>query len=177
MKRIFVVLILSLFIFFPEISDSQTTSQNCPKSFRGIKWGTKIDDLPDMNYWGYKINNKDVRIYTRTNDKMEIGDIKIKNIEYLFFKGRFYQGHIDFKGEPNYYKLKNRFESIYSSASESEDVWGWLSSKSKWEVTIHLYLEDCFSKWFCKGWFKYTYYPIFLQVNKDTGEKYKKDLE
>ncbi len=175
MKKIIVILALSLSILFPEISDSQTdelkyrTFRRGPKGFRGINWTTKIDDLPDMIYRGFDSNNKDVTWYTRKNDKMEIGGAKVKNIFYLFLQDRFYYVSIEFKGKSIYDKIGEIFEFVYGQPKLVEPgphvPQNLKKSWSYRDVRIQLYYDaDCLLKWSCKGEILYTYLPINSQV-------------
>lgn len=60
--------------------------QNEPDGFRGLKWG----DPPgkDMKIYGFG-RDFDITIYTRRNDKMQIGDAELRSIYYVFYEGRF----------------------------------------------------------------------------------------
>jgi hypothetical protein len=175
MKRIIIILTVSLSVLFPKISDSQTdeieyrTFRRCPKGFRGINWATKIDEIPNMIYRGYDSNNKDITWYTRKNDKMEIGNAKVKNIFYLFFEDRFYYVKIEFKGKSIYDKIGKMFEFAYGQPRLVEPRPHLPQNlKKTWpyrDVGIKLYFDaDCFLKWSCKGEILYTYLPISSQV-------------
>ena len=193
MKKILVVLFLSLSVLYPRIAISQADIKEGPKGFRGIDWNAKLDAIPDMIYRGYDSNNKDVNWYARKNEKMELGTADLKNIYYLFFKDRFYRGLIEFNGKANYAKIDKALRAAYGRWHS--DSYSPLGKTTKHEsdryyvfdngATITLgYKEDCLLKLFCDGDVQFNYTPLIEEVKKDTENKklkvvdtLKKDLE
>lgn len=56
-----------------------------PEGFRGIKWGTPISVLENMNQvW----EEGDLKYYERKGDVLEIGGAKLNRILYLFWQGK-----------------------------------------------------------------------------------------
>ena len=75
--------------------------KNEPDGFRGIKWGTDIKTLSDMEYClAYSASTSifgppesmvgKIKVYTRKGEKLLIGRAKLKRIKYYFWEGKFY---------------------------------------------------------------------------------------
>jgi hypothetical protein len=90
--------------------------QNEPDGFRGVKWGTNINELHDMVLYQ---EDGDTKAYQRNNDKIKIGDAEISLVVYGFYKGRFYAVHIGFNGDSNFKKLKNTFFDQFGQGYQS----------------------------------------------------------
>ena len=70
-----------------------------PDGFRGIKWGTEISTLKDLEKVEQdKSTDSDLVWYTRKGDTLAIGEAKLENIFYSFWMGNFEGVWIDFKG-------------------------------------------------------------------------------
>lgn len=63
--------------------------QNEPEGFRGLKWGDPPGSGKDMSYRYGLDRDFDITIYERRNDKMQIGNAKLRDIHYLFYEDRF----------------------------------------------------------------------------------------
>lgn len=93
--------------------------QNEPKEFRGIKWGGIAETQKDLI-----LHRKegDVSIYTRKNDKMQIGDVwGIKSIYYIYYKNKFFKVIINMREEDGlkyFDRLADVFESLYGRPSK-----------------------------------------------------------
>ena len=66
--------------------------QNSPDGFRGIKWGDPPSTLG--NYESLSGNDEYMKIYTRPDDKMRLGEVRLYNIYYIFYLDRFMGIHI-----------------------------------------------------------------------------------
>ena len=75
-----------------------------PDGFRGIKWGTDISTLKDMRY--IKTSLQGTKIYSRKNDTLHIGRVKLERIEYYFSEGEFSDVCILTKGYTNWTRLE-----------------------------------------------------------------------
>ncbi len=60
-----------------------------PDGFRGIKWGTDISTLKDMEYFRTDSSYGGIKKYTRKNDDLHIGGAKLEIIEYGFWREKF----------------------------------------------------------------------------------------
>ncbi len=93
--------------------------QNEPKDFRGIKWGSSSEIQKELIL---QSKDGDVSIFTRKNDKMEIGDVKgIKNIYYFFYKNKFFKVIINLQEKDSlkhFDGLADVFKHLYGKASK-----------------------------------------------------------
>jgi len=138
--------------------------QNEPDNFRGIKWGTNINELSDM----YFVESQDkFKIYKRKNDKMKIASAEIDNISYFFYKKRFFTIFIQFKGLSNFQHLKSTLFQLYGPPNYVDSVWHGTS--------VGVILE--YYETLKKGAITYTYTPIALEYGKDEEEAAKKGVD
>jgi len=77
-----------------------------PEGFRGIKWGTDISTLKDM-----EVKEKDW--YVRTGDKLKIGEAELISIAYGFYKGKFECVMIEIKGQDNFSRIRDICFELY----------------------------------------------------------------
>lgn len=59
-----------------------------PDGFRGIKWGTNISTLLDMEYLYTDQSYGGIKLYEKKGDVLEIGGAQIEKIFYGFWNGR-----------------------------------------------------------------------------------------
>jgi hypothetical protein len=64
-----------------------------PDDFRGIKWGANSDTLSGFNQIAKEGN---LSFFEKTDDQLQIDDIKLDQVIYGFNKGRFYTAMIYF---------------------------------------------------------------------------------
>jgi len=95
MKRALILVTTILILLLPNIG---VAFQNEPDGFRELNWG----DPPtiDMVYHGKSKNNENTLWYIKRftippKEKLQIGQVKLKNIYYLFYKTRFMCVHIE----------------------------------------------------------------------------------
>ncbi len=74
-----------------------------PDGFRGIKWGTDISTIQNMEYIASEetIFGEGADIYKKSDDELAIGDAKIESIEYLFWNKKFFEVRIFVIGYEN----------------------------------------------------------------------------
>jgi len=98
-----------------------------PDGFRGIKWGTDITTLRDMEYlW---TADSGVKVYKRKGDVLKIGGANVANIQYEFWKGKFFRVYITTDGLKNWHDLKeacfDKFGEAYNPNNYKESYyWG-----------------------------------------------------
>jgi hypothetical protein len=86
-----------------------------PDGFRGIKWGTDISTLRDMEL----IEKDGVKaLYERKGDDLKIGSAKLKKIQYIFSDGKLSGIGIKTQGENNYNRLK---ESVFDKFGKGKE--------------------------------------------------------
>ncbi len=147
--------------------------QNEPVGFRGIRWGTHIEELLDMvPAYGIKTdieeNVADCKFYTKKNDNMKIGDSDINKIAYGFYKGRFYNVRIFVNNLENYSSIKQTIFQLYGNADRKVtgfEIYSWFGSN----VDVRLSYSDLFGEGSAKV--DYTYKPINeeMRVNSIKG--------
>lgn len=99
MKQISSIVTLFL-IFFPPYS---TAFQNEPNGFRGITFGTSIDELPYME----KIRStQHYEVYRKKGDKLEMDGVELNEIRYMFINKKFIGVTCVYTGLQNFDKLK-----------------------------------------------------------------------
>ena len=91
-----------------------------PDGFGGIRWGTEISALGDMEKAEQdKSENSDLAWYIRKNDVLAIGKAKLESIFYSFWMGNFEGIWIDFKGDENFETLKKELFERFGKAREA----------------------------------------------------------
>jgi hypothetical protein len=141
--------------------------QNEPDNFRGIKWGSHISDLTDMNLIK---TDGDNTFYKRTHDDLKIGDANLSSITYSFYEGRFYCVYCDFKDKSNVSQLKAEFENLYGDSIKSHkyaDKYWWNSNN----LVILLIYNDISNM----GNAVYYYMPIKKEMEVDKRDTSNKD--
>lgn len=78
------------------VRDPEGDPRRKPDGFRGIKFGTDISALEDMEFMRERIISDVVegkewktKVYTRKNEIMTLGDTPLSRIEYFFHEGKF----------------------------------------------------------------------------------------
>ncbi len=96
-----------------------------PDGFGGIRWGTEISALGDMEKVEQdKSSNSDLAWYIRKNDVLAIGKAKLESIFYSFWMGNFESVWIDFEGDQNFESLKKELIERFGKVRESEESMG-----------------------------------------------------
>ncbi len=136
-KLIFLIITLCLFLSKTFISaedlPSHFKSGSEPDGFGGITWGTDITTLSDMEYIWTDLNVEEIKIYTRPGDDLRIGDAKLEWLGYGFWKGKFYDVRIHFKGSKNFANIRDTvFENFGSGYKPNTmmDRYTWPGSKT-----------------------------------------------
>jgi hypothetical protein len=140
--------------------------QNEPDGFRGIKWGTNINALPDM---GLIDSDGETKFYIRRNDKMKIGDADVDKIVYGFYKTRFFYVRIKFNNFSNFTRLKETLFSQYGQGDKPNQF----MEKYFWHgaaVSISFNYNEIGKK----GEIYYFFIPVSDEERKDEEERAKK---
>jgi len=64
-----------------------------PESFRGIKWGAEAATVPGLSQIA---NEGNLILYEKNGDLLQMGEVKLDQVVYGFYKSRFYMGMIYF---------------------------------------------------------------------------------
>ena len=159
MKKVKILSILfTIFLIGCFASTRPSKSHPDPNGFRDIKWGTEISTLKDMEEVEQdKASGKELVWYRRKGDTLAIGEAKLENIFYSFWRGYFEGVWIDFKGEENFEALKKELFEQFGKALESEEV---TKKLDRGEPSTIGHAEE-FYPW----WGKYT--EMSLSYSKD----------
>jgi hypothetical protein len=121
-KAKILTILFTIFLIGCIASTRPSKPRSDPDGFRGIKWGTEISKLKDMERMEQdKSSNPDLVWYTRKADTLAIGEAKLENIFYLFWMGNFASVSIDFKGKENFETLKKELLEQFGSTVRSEE--------------------------------------------------------
>jgi len=94
-----------------------------PDGFRGIKWGTSIDDLAGMKYLRTDPGYGGIQMYTKSNEDLKIGAANLEEIEYHFWQGKFCDSWILTVGFSNWSGLKEAtFEKFGAGYQSNKDI-------------------------------------------------------
>ena len=150
-KKLFISL-LPFFVFLAFSNFTALAFQNEPDGFRGTKWGTNISELTDMLVVE---SGKDTLFYCRKNDTMKIGDADIDQISYGFYKSRFFQVLVEYKGYVNSTKLKAILIGQYGKPEQPNQ----LMEKYFWSGgTVDIFFD--YSEMSKRGNIYYAFRPI-----------------
>jgi hypothetical protein len=86
-----------------------------PDNFGGISWGESINSLSDMTF---ATEYEGAKYYKKKNDKLMIGDARLSEMMYGFYKDRFYAVIITFQGRENFERLKTNFFKAYGEGEK-----------------------------------------------------------
>jgi hypothetical protein len=138
--------------------------QNEPSDFRGIPWGTFIEDLVDM---AYLAGIGEVKSYKRENDSMVFGSARLSSVSYIFYRGRFCAVHLGFQGVSTFERIKKGLLKTYGKPyrpGEEMERYFWQGE----QVDIALRYSDEPSP---KGSVIYWFKPIMAEKTADDEEK------
>ena len=126
-----------------------------PDGFRGIKWKTEISSVSGLNQIA---NDGDLVFYEKSNDRLQMEEVKLDQVIYGFYKGRFYMGMIYFPAAGF-----NRMQEIMTRQLGRPAKPDNTPSKLLWDgadVSVLLSLGDSSGG----GRLVYMYKPIQLEV-------------
>ena len=122
-KANILAVVFSVFVIgcFASARPSKPPSE--PDGFRGVKWGTNISTVKDLEMVEQvKSSNSDLVWYTRKEDTLAMGKAILENIFYVFWMGTFESVWIDFNGDDNFETLKNELFERFGKVAESEEL-------------------------------------------------------
>ncbi len=91
--------------------------------FRGMKWGTEITSLTDMEMIEQLGSpESDLAWYIRKGDPLTLGRAKLEKISYAFWEGGLESVWIDFKGDENWEALRKELFEQFGEVLESEEL-------------------------------------------------------
>ena len=113
-----------------------------PDGWRGIKWGTDVSTLKDME--SVKSASPEtfhglMKEYKRNGDSLRMGDSKVDIIMYYFFKDKLVKIGILLSGRTNFDKLRNECFKVFGGGrvdyTKNKDG-KIISEKYEWEGNI-----------------------------------------
>jgi len=140
--------------------------ENEPKAFRGIKWGTDVNDLPDMIF---HTQSGESKVYFRKNDKLKFGAANLLQIWYFFSRDKLYSVVIMFEEWSNFNALKTELFKRHGTGYAPDrftEEYRWVGS----EVIVFFDYNEIDDK----GRLSYYYLSIMkeqLEESTETGKK------
>ena len=124
MKKILIVvlsyLLISSFAFAEWTMGGKSGTE--PDGFRGIKWGTSIDNLAGMKHLRTYPGFEGILIYTKKNEDLKIGAANLEEVHYHFWQGKFFSVWIYTVGSVNWSGLREAtFEKFGAGDQSNED--------------------------------------------------------
>jgi hypothetical protein len=89
MKR-FYVIITGVILILTLQQNSSLAFKNEPDGFRGVKWGTSIDSLKGMIYFGKGELYGGYEVYLRRNEDLRVGDARLNSVLYAFWQKKLF---------------------------------------------------------------------------------------
>lgn len=105
---------------------------NEPDGFRGIPFGASIADYESELLKQNERPTGEV-VYVRRGDKMSIGEAKLDQLQYVFYKGRFYGARIGTSGQDNKFALIRTFNAQFGRGDRPNrylDEYFWRGSQA-----------------------------------------------
>jgi hypothetical protein len=90
--------------------------------FRGIKWGTDFSTLNAKEFtklYPFRGIAPEMESYQRINENLDVAGMRVENINYNFYKGKFVSVNIDYKGFFVYEKFADYCKEMFGQATSS----------------------------------------------------------
>lgn len=159
---------LLLGVLFVGVLSNPCIAQGLQEGFSGIRWGTAIDELKQLEPVGSK---GAVDYYTNPSLIHKFGDIEIPNVMYGFHGGRFFVAYAHIDTLEVFAQMKSQLQGEYGipmvkylSESGEPSEYRWKKGLLKLKLKVQKYTRKM------KLGIYYT--PIANKVNEDQQEKY-----
>jgi hypothetical protein len=126
-----------------------------PDNFRGIKWGAEASSVSGFSQIA---NEGDLIFYEKGGDRLQLEEVKLDQVIYGFYKGRFYMGMIYFPAT-SFSRVQEIMTRQFGQPAKPDNT----PSKLLWdgpEVSVLLALGDSSDV----ARIVYMYKPIQLEV-------------
>jgi len=141
-------IVFTLFLIGCFASARPSKPRSDPDGFRGIKWGTEISTLKDMEKAEQDKSSNSVLVwYTRRGDPLAIGKARLENIFYSFWMGNFKSVWIDFRGDENFEALKKELFEQFGKVHESEELMRRMDRSEGREPSTIRHAEEFYAWW------------------------------
>ncbi len=124
-----------------------------PENFRGVKWGAEVSTVPHLNQIA---SEGDLVFYEKSDDQLQIEEVRLDQVIYGFHKGRFYIGMVYFPSS-GFERMQEIMTRKLGQPAKPDNT----PSKLLWDsanVSVLLSLVDG------SGRLVYMYKPIQLEV-------------
>jgi hypothetical protein len=126
-----------------------------PDNFNGVKWGVEAASVSGLTQFA---NEGDLVFYERSQDRLQMEEVKLDQVIYGFYKGRFYMGMIYFQAS-GFNRVEEIMTRQFGQPAKPDNT----PSKLFWggsDVSILLTLGEKSDQ----ARLSYTYEPIQLEV-------------
>jgi len=97
-----------------------------PEGFRGMLWGADYSSIPDLVYDSTDPNHGGVKLYTKKNDNLHIGNFVAEKIVYGFWHDKLCNVAVYVEGNVNWEGLKlAAFEKFGAQSDSHLDRFYW----------------------------------------------------
>jgi hypothetical protein len=136
---------------------------NQPDGFRGIKWGTRVEDLEHLKLLE---QTGDFEVYAKTDDNLNLGETDLEKIVYMFYKGRFAGLVIEYESAINYRIIDRALVEYYGPGQPQSNI----QKKHQWDG-FEVLIGHEFNSGKNKGRIIYAYKPVMEKSEKDLTQK------
>lgn len=126
-----------------------------PEGFRGIKWEAQASSVSGLRQIA---DDGNLILYEKNDDELQMGDVRLEQVIYGFYKGRFYMGMVYFP-TAGFKRIEEMMTRQLGQPAKPDNT----SSKLIWDsnnVSVLLTLANSSDQ----GRLVYMYKPIQLEV-------------
>jgi hypothetical protein len=149
---VFIVLCMGGFSFSQPLNNFKPGSE--PDGFGGIKWGTDLSALKNMKFSRSDPSYGGIDIYLRLEEGSTIGMVRLKNIEYLFWKGKFSGVCIITEGSTESKSLREAVFEVFGKGSKphaDQEYYVWDGESTLMALEFHSTDERTLFWMICKS--------------------------
>ncbi len=126
-----------------------------PEDFRGVRWEAQTSSVSGLSQIGGEGN---LALYEKSEDLLQMGEVRLDQVIYVFYKGRFYMGMVYFPAV-GFKRIEEMLTRQLGPPGKPDNtpsrlIWDWDS------VTVLLTVGDSADQ----GRLVYVYKPIQLEV-------------
>jgi hypothetical protein len=132
-----------------------TPAASEPDNFRNIKWGADVSTVSGLRQIA---GEGDLILYERAGDQLQMGEVRLDQVIYGFYKGRFYMGMVYFPAV-GFKRIEEMLTGRLGKPAQPDNT----PSKLIWDgetVSVLLTLADSSDQ----ARLVYLYKPIQLEV-------------
>jgi hypothetical protein len=102
-------------------STSSKITESEKDGFRGMKWGTPVEEMePELTFVGWD-EAKQLEWYEKENEDLSLGGATLESIHYVFYQGVLKRVAIVARGPGNHELLRQHFLESFGDATGSTD--------------------------------------------------------